>query len=231
MRAVFLLVVLATFPVAAQDETRDRSIDRVPAKLRAEIRAVQAEATVHAKLPKRAVRSKAAAFRTLLGRLPQSSRWLRALKLGDYAVADLPDKSFSIDDKSGAKAVCTRALDEEGLLVIVAKGTLDVPVLPSILGTGVIVVRYAPTPNTTGTLSCEAVVDFRLRSGLLHMLSRPFKRTLSQVIVAKLAALIRSAVDLSEAIERDPVAVYRKLEQANADTADLKAFRLRFLRL
>ena len=73
-----------------------------------------------------------------------ASRWLRALDLGDYAIVDNPDGSFTIDDKLGARARCTRALDQDGVLVVIARGVLDVSSLPTINGTGVILVRYSP---------------------------------------------------------------------------------------
>lgn len=223
------LVLLLAAPAAAQDAVPTK---RLAESVRAEVRAITADPTVRAVISSRPVRCSARVYRSLLAHLPVASRWLRALGMGDYGITDLPaEGAFFIDDKLGAKAACERALDEEGTLVVVARGTIDVAVLPQIRGVGVILIRYTPAADEPGILDCRATVDFRLDNGLLRFLSRPFKRTLDGVLTEKLDALVRSATALGEAIDADPVRVYDKLGAAGASKADLETFRKRYLAL
>src|SRR5690606_39404674 len=116
---------------------RARALERVPERLRPLVARVTGDASARCELSERAVNSSARVYRALLRRLPLASRVLSALELGEYAIEELPDGRFEIDDRSGARAVCERALDEQGRMVVVARGRLEVPVLPTIRGTGV----------------------------------------------------------------------------------------------
>jgi hypothetical protein len=207
-------------------------LERLDPAVRKQVRAVRGDATVTARIPTQTVRAPASVYRALLARLPLASRWLKALDLGDYTIRDLPKGGFLVDDKLGARARCARALDEEGQLVVVAGGSLEVAVLPKIQGTGVILVRYAPPdPAAPAVLAATAEVDFRVASGLLHMLSRPFRKTLERVLADKMADLITSATALAEAIHRDPSGTLVELKAKGVAAEDLEAFRKLFLSL
>lgn len=201
--------------------------ERLSPDVRREARAVADGATVQGEIPARRVRSEGRVYRTLLGELPLASRLLAALELGSYTIEPLPRDRFRIDDGSGAVAACQRALDAEGLLVVLARGELDVPVLPAIHGTGLIVVRYPPSPK--GGLRCSAEVDFRLESELLRTLSRPLRGVLRRILTERLELLVSSATALAEAVSADPWAVYRRLQARGVDPADLRAYRELFL--
>lgn len=225
-----LAILLLATPAFAQEQAFP--LDRLGKKDKQEVQRIRRDASVATKVPSRPVRCRSSVYRYLLTHLPVASRWLRALGVGDYQIVDNPDGSFSIDDKLGARARCTRPLDEQGVLVVIARGVLDVSVLPTINGTGVILVRYTPVEGKPGVLDCEATVDFRLDSGVLHALSRPFRRTLSNVLRQKLDDLVKDATELGEAIQKNPTAVYQRLEEAkDVSRADLDAFRAQFLSL
>ncbi|RMG19031.1 MAG: hypothetical protein D6731_00760 [Planctomycetota bacterium] len=222
-------IALGLLCVASAAPAQDLPLDRLAAGDRAEVVRIASDPTVRARVPAQRVRCRPATYRRLLAELPLAARWLRALDLGDYAIEDLPAGGFRVDDRAGARARCRRALDERGLLVVVARGTLDVRALPTIRGAGVITVRYAALPDDPRRLRARAEVAFRVESGLLHLVTRPFERLLERVLAAKLAALVRSATALAEAIERDPTGTYERLRAAGAASSDLEAYRERFL--
>lgn len=230
-----LLVLLA--PASAQEREPPQDWrERVPAALRAELLRVERDATVKTTIPPRDVASSPAVYRYLLTNLPQSARWLRALELGDYAIEDRPEGRFHIDDQAGAVALGERALDEPGRLCVVARGRLEVRVLPRIRGTGVILVTYPRVTRPASeeaparqVLRCGAEVAFRVESEVLHRLSRPIRGVLARVLRAKMSDLVQAATGLAEAIHQDPSGVYRRLERAKADEKDLAAFRRQFL--
>lgn len=232
-----LLWLVLLGPAFAQDAAPKRDWrERVPEALRAEVLRVERDATVKTKIPARDVESSPAVYRYLLTHLPQSARWLGSLELGDYAIEDRPKGRFHIDDQAGAVATGERALDEEGRLCVVAKGRLEVRILPRIRGTGVILVTYPRVERPASAsqparrvLRCGAEVAFRVESDVLHRLSRPIRGVLARVLRAKMADLVQAATGLAEAIHKDPQGVYRRLEGAKASEADLAAFRRHFL--
>jgi hypothetical protein len=234
MRSALLLLLLIAAPVWGQ-ETRPKGKtwqERLPLRARAEVQRVRADATVRTSIPPRFVNASPQVYRYLLTHLPQAGRWLAALKLGDYAIQDLPGGRFQINDKAGARAVGERALDEKGLLCVVARGRLEVALVPKIRGTGVILIRFPQVTNPATkkrALRCEAEVSFRVQSALLHRLSRPFRRALARVLRDKMAGLVRAATSLAERIQSDPLAVYRSLGAAKVGAKDLAAFRREFL--
>lgn len=213
--------------------------ERVAKALRSEVDEVRERPTVQTAVKARIVRSSPEVYRTLLTRLPQSARWLEALELGSYTIEDRPEGRFYINDRAGASAIGERALNEAGLLCVLARGRLEVSLLPKIRGTGVILVRFPEVKTKRGpgaakagsALRCEAEVWFRVESKVLHGLSRPFQRMLARVLRSKLNALVASATELAERVTKDPVAVYRALERAKVPAADLKAYRRAFLTL
>ncbi|MGE0710890.1 MAG: hypothetical protein AB7N76_16150 [Planctomycetota bacterium] len=205
--------------------------------LRPEVARVRADATVSTKIATRDVHTSPRVYRHLLTHLPQAARWLKALELGRYDIEDRPEGRFHIDDGSGAVATGERALDEPAELCVVARGKLEVTLLPRILGTGVIRIRYPQVqpeakpgePKPAPALRCEAEVWFRVDSQLLHGLSRPFRRVLAGVLRDKLDALVRAATALAEQIDKDPLAVLRRLSAAKLPEEDQAAFRRAFL--
>ncbi|MCO5171573.1 MAG: hypothetical protein M9894_35165 [Planctomycetes bacterium] len=223
--ALFLLLL----PVArADDPLAGVDLARLGRDDRRDVREAQAAPTATCEVREQ-VRCRAGVYRFLLGRLALAARAVDALGLegtGRYLVEDAGAGRFTIDDRAGATADCSRAWDEEGLLVVVARGRLDVPVLPRILGTGVIVVRYAPTPDDPGLVAARAHVLFRLSNRLLRALSTPVREVLARVLRDKLALLVRTASALAEALERDPAGVLATLEAAGTvDQDDLRALR------
>ncbi|MBL4849054.1 MAG: hypothetical protein JKY65_26315 [Planctomycetes bacterium] len=209
---------------------------RIASTSRTEIERVRQDATVSCALKARPVHSTEEVYRYLLTRLPLASRWLAALDLGDYGLTDLPNQRFQIDDKAGAKAEGERVLSEPGRLVVIARGTLEVPLLPKIRGVGVILIRFPQaTATKTGQgpapLVCSAKVAFRVKGRLFHGIGRALQRILRRVLRSKLDALVTSATALAESITRDPTGTYLRLKQAKASAEDLRAFRARFLAL
>lgn len=237
--ALALLLSLAA-PALAQDAPQATpapdpwGLERIADEPRAEIERVRNDATVTAVLEPRRVESSEAVYRYLLTHLPLASRWLRGLELGDYDLSDLPQGKFQIDDKAGAKAVGERALSEPGRLVVIADGTLEVPLLPKIKGVGVILIRFPKAPDVKGkppALLCSAETAFRVEGRVLHGLGRALRRILRKVVHDKLDSLVKSATTLAEAVTRDPTGTFERLKAAKVAPADLEAFRQRFLAL
>ncbi len=239
---IALLLSLLLTPLRAQEGAKGEvPLERLPARVRPLASRVAGDPTARCEVPERRVRTEARIYRTLLARLPLAARMLRALDLGDYAIEDASEGRFTIDDRLGAQAVCERALEEAGLLVVVARGRLEVPVLPRIQGTGLIVVRYGERTPVEGAaakeeaepgLRCSAEVAFRLENDLLHRLSRPLRSTLQSVLQQKLADLIAAATALSELVAKDPSGVAVRLEAAEGFAPeDLTLYRQLFLPL
>lgn len=249
------LLLLATWPALAQDAPKTKPkreavpIDRLVEATQVAAARITRAPTVGCALPLRKLRSRPSVYRYMLTHLPLASRWLKALGKGDYVIKALPGGGFSIDDKAGATADCSFALEESGLLVVLAKGRLEVPVLPRIRGSGVILVRYRKTTikvvetkrdaegkevKTTVThpaLETRAQVDFRVQSRLLHALGRAFRGSLQGVLTQKLEQLVGAAIHLAQEVHLRPTGVYRKLKAAKASKADLLAFKKKFLAL
>jgi hypothetical protein len=215
-------------PGAAAPPLEGVALERVPADDRAELVSVTSDPTVDAEVSGE-VRASPRVYRFLLTRLPFAARAIQALELpqaGRYEIEDRGAGRFSIDDTAGAYASCTRPWDEEGNVVVIARGHLDVPVLPRVLGTGVIVTRWGPSSDDPAVLAARCRVLFRLNSRVLHALTAPVRELLARVVEDKLALLVRSATLLAEAVERDPAAVLAAVERAGtASAADLQAFR------
>ena len=232
----FALALCLASPALAQDAPAPDpwGLKRIAEVPRAEIERVRNDATVSAVLKPRRVESSEAVYRYMLTNLPLASRWLRALELGDYDLSDLPEGKFQIDDKAGAKAIGERALSEPSRLVVIAKGTLEVPLLPKIKGVGVILIRFPLAPEVKGkpaALLCSAETAFRVEGRVLHGLGRALRRILRKVVHDKLDSLVKSATALAEAVTRDPTGTFERLKAAKVDRKDLEAFRQRFLAL
>src|SRR5687768_9651116 len=145
--AVLLVLLLAARAPADDPPLAGVALERVAEAERADLRAVTADSTVDTEIVGGA-RCRVPVYRFLLGDLPFAARAIDALQLeesGRYTIeAEGHRNRFVVDDRAGARAKCVRAWEEEGLEVIVARGQLDLPLLPKVLGTGVIVTRYAP---------------------------------------------------------------------------------------
>ncbi len=228
-------LLLAAAPALAQVAPGARAaplegvvLERVAEVDRADLVAVTGDPTVDALITGE-VRASPRVYRFLLTHLPFAARAIEALELsqaGRYVVEDQAQGRFSIDDTAGAFAACTRPWDEDGHAVVVARGHIDVPVLPRVLGTGVIVVRWASSPDDPGLLHARCRVLFRLTSRVLHALTSPVRQLLARVLEDKLSLLVRSATLLAEAVERDPCGVLAAVERAGtASPADLQAYR------
>jgi hypothetical protein len=103
-------------------------------------------------------------------------------------------------------------------------------VLPSIEGTGLIVLRYAPDAADPAVTRATCVVLFRLSSRALRFLAGPVRDALSDVLRDKLQLLVRSAQRLAELVDADPWRVYDVVERAGTASAeDLRAYRDAFL--
>lgn len=228
-RCVLLLLLLAT-PALGDDVAalEGVALERVAAAERDELARVAADPSVDTEIVG-GVRCRAPVYRFLLGHLPFAARAIDALELdesGRYTIeADGPGR-FTVDDRAGARADCVRAWDAEGLQVVVARGQLDLTMLPKVLGTGVIVTRYSPSADDPARLDARCRVLFKLSSRFLHVLTTPVRKALAKVLADKLQLLVRSATLLAEVVERDPHRVLAALERANtASPEDLKAFR------
>ena len=227
--AVFALIGLLTAGGASAQELR-LDLDDVPARLRVETRGVHDEPTVVARIPARKVACSEATFSWLLARLPLASKLVRALELGDYAITPRDDGHLRIDDKEGATADCERAIDRPGRLLMLARGVLDVRLLPTIHGTGVVLLAWERDPEQPGRVDVQGRVWFKLRNRVLHLVTSPFERVLQRVLEQKLDDLIRRATSLAEQVESDPAAVFAALQaKGEATPAELDAFRGRFL--
>lgn len=239
LAAPVVCLLLAAGPVTAQvapgaeaPPLEGVDLDRVDPVDRDELVRVTSDPTVDAGISGE-VRTSARVYRFLLTRLPFSARAIDALELseaGRYVIEDTGPGRFSIDDTAGAFAACTRPWDEDGHTVVVARGHLDVPMLPRVLGTGVIVTRWSPSPDDPAVLRARCRVLFRLTNRLLHALTSPVRDLLARVVADKLSLLVRSATLLAEAVERDPAGVLATLERAGTiPSTDLQAYRVAIL--
>lgn len=224
-----VLVLVVAAPALAQTTPLEGvALERVAEPDRRELLEVTGAPTVDCQVEE-TVRASAGVYRFLLAHLAFASRAIEALDLdgtGRYAIEDTGGGRFTIDDHAGAFATCSRPSDEDGLLVVLARGHVEVPVLPRVLGTGVIVVRYEPTEDDPGLLRARCRILFRLSNRLLHALTSPLRDALSRVLADKLSLLIRSASALAVVVERDPWAVLAAVERAGTASAeDLAAYR------
>lgn len=226
--SLFALLLAAGPALAQTGPLEGVALERIAEPERREVLEVTGAPTVDCRVEE-TIRASTTVYRFLLAHLAFASRAIEALDLdgtGRYAIEDTGDGRFTIDDHAGAFATCSRPADEDGLLVVLARGHVDVPVLPRVLGTGVIVVRYARTPEDPGLLRASCRILFRLSSRLLHALTSPLRDALSAVLADKLSLLIRSASALAVVVERDPWAVLAAVERAGtASPADLAAYR------
>lgn len=200
--------------------------------LQAEVDGVRVDPTVRCEVRKPGVRCRPKTYRFLLARLPLAAKALRALKVdADYAIEDLEQPgTFSIDDNAGAYATCEAPVQEEGEHLVIARGHVDLPLVPRVLGTGVIDVRYAPREDDPQRLRVRCNVAFRLTNRALHRVTRAFRRLLERVIQGKLEKLIGAATTLAERVDAEPLKVYRALQAAGeASEAELSAYRRAFL--
>jgi len=233
--AAALVAALLVSPLLAQDGDPYAAIPDASrrADLRAELAEVLADPTVAASAGPVDVTSRPEAYRLLLDRLRLSARALEVLQLestGRYVVTPVEDPSgagtFLIDDGAGARATCAVAYATQDARLLLARGTVDLPVVPTIHGAGAILVRYAPVPGDPARLRCRVDVRFKVQSRLLHLATTPLRSALSRVLTDKLELLVRSAAALAERVEADPWKVHAELERAGGcDPADLAAFR------
>jgi len=228
-RAALALLALLAGPAAGQEWAGPfvPLEELEPPEVRAEVAGVTGEPTVRTAV-RREVRATRAIYGYLLERLPLAADALRALEEADYAIEPEGD-GFTIDDRAGATAACDYLLVREGHVVVIARGALDVAVLPDVEGTGVIAVRFAPDADDPPALAVECRVAFRVASRLLHAVSRPFRRTLRRVLAGKLTLLVDAATTLAELVQADPWRVYAALGRSGATEEDLAEYRRRFL--
>lgn len=230
-RALVLALLAGAAAWAQGDES---GLAKVPAEvITGDLRVVRDEPTVACAVGPIDVRCRPATYGLLLERLPLCARALEVLGLeetGRYAITSLEKGAFTVDDGAGATATCARLWQPDGALLVSARGKLDVPVLPTVHGTGLILVRWAPKADAPGLLAARCEVRFRLDSKLLHAATAPFRRTLSKVLEEKLALLIASAAALAERVDQDPFAVHAALvKDGQVARADLDAYRDRLL--
>jgi hypothetical protein len=228
------LLLLLCLPAAAQaqDSTFEGLLDRLPDGLRTEVSGIVNDPTVTCEVTETA-RCTPRTYRFLLNHLPLSARALSSLgsdEVGSYTIEAREDGTYLIDDHAGATAVAEVIIEEEGLMVIVARGRVELPVIPAIDGTGVIVLRYASDEADPDLMRSTCLVSFRVANDTLHRMTAPFRRTLRRVLGRKLGLLIRSAVTLARSCEERPWDVYRGLRQVEGVQPDeLREFREQFL--
>ncbi|MCA8923722.1 MAG: hypothetical protein KDD82_18065 [Planctomycetes bacterium] len=207
------------------------SAQELSPELAADVAPIQRDPSVRCEVRREGVRCKPRTYRFLLGRLPLAAKALRALEVADYRIEDLEAPGqFSIDDRAGAFANCEAPPRGTGEHLVIARGHLDLPLVPRVLGTGVIEVRYAPREDDPQRLQVACTVWFRLKNRALHRVTSALQRLLSRAIQGKLDALIGHATTLAERVEREPLVVYRALEAGKeASAEELAAYRRAFL--
>lgn len=236
-RRTFTLLLLSGLAgVSAAQDGEESGFAKVPAgRLEGDLRVVHDEPTVACRVGPIDVRCRSTTYGFLLEHLSLAARALELLgleKTGRYAIAPAGGEagSFTVDDGAGATATCDRLWQPDGALLVSARGKLDVPVLPTVHGTGLILVRWAPRRDDPTLLAARCEVRFRLDSKLLHAATAPFRKALGRVLEEKLALLIASAAALAERVDRDPWSVHAALvKDGKAAPADLEAYRARLL--
>lgn len=208
--------------------------ERLPVALRKEVWRIAKRPTVRRKIKDRTIACRPATFFYLLGRLPQASKLVRELELGDYKIKAGKRGGFAIDDEQGAFADCELIVQEPRRVVIIARGHVDTTLLPKVTGTGVIIVRTdegkrAPTEGSKPRMTTDVRVYFRLKSRYLHLATRAFQKTLGQVMERRLARFIDCARALAEIIETEPGRVLKAMQKLKLPKADQDEFRRRFL--
>lgn len=204
--------------------------EKLDVPLRKELWKVCKKFTVRRTVPERRVKCPRTTYEWLLKHLPLASVAARELDLGKYVIEDKGEGKFSIDDAAGAFAVCERVHEEEGRVVIVARGTVESDVIPKTPGTGVIIVRYKPDPADAKQTLTDAFVFFRVTSESLHLASGPFRDKLGGLLGDKLDGLVTCAVKVSEACEKDASKVLTALERSKkVKDEELTAFKRKFI--
>lgn len=167
----------------------------------------------------------------VLDRLPLASRLAQALDLGDYGVVANPEEegAVDIDDREGALATMRVVYQQPDIRVYLANGSLESRALPTVDGTGLIVLYYDEAYEGPG-LEAELSVFFRLKSDFLHLVTRAFTDQLERELNRRLVRLIRAALRLAENIEKDPEGVFARLQAVEGvEAAELEAFEEAFL--
>ncbi|MEZ6185948.1 MAG: hypothetical protein R3F62_13175 [Planctomycetota bacterium] len=220
-----LLLPLLALPALAEDPPP------LSPELAAEVEQVTSDPSVRCEVVRERVRCAPRTYRFLLRRLPLAAKALRALEVTDYRIEDLEQPgTFSIDDRAGAFARCEAPPRGEGEHLVIARGHLDLPLAPKVLGTGVIDVRFRKRDDDPERLHVRCSVSFRLQNQALHTLTSALERILRRVIQRKLDALIGHATTLAERVQKEPLVVYRALERKGEVTPEeLSAYRRAFL--
>jgi len=163
---------------------------------RAVVLAVRADPTVLRPFRVKRVGAPLARFTALVDDLPGTARKVERIGAGRYRITALGPGVVRIEDGQGAEAVVDTVLHEAGARVYRALGSVRLPALPEIRGTGVVALRFEE--EGPGAVLTGGQIHFRLESGFLHLLARPFLRLLKGVIDARAGRLVDAAVAVSE---------------------------------
>ncbi|MBI3724770.1 hypothetical protein HY251_12570 [bacterium] len=217
------------------DEDSPKAEDLVPFEklevdLRKELWKVTRRYTVRRRLDEKTIHCTADTYGWLLRRLPLASVASRELELGKYVIEGKGEAKFSIDDTEGAQADCERVFEEDGRIVIVARGSVEGVLLPKTKGTGVIVCRWREDKDDKKKVATECFVFFRVASDELHALTAPFRDALGKVLGGKLDGLVGTATKIACEIEKDPDKVRRALVRSKKlKDEEIDEFRRKFL--
>ncbi len=180
----------------------DLPVDLVPVAERAAVARVRRDPTVRRPLEARRVRAPVAVFERLLADLPRAASLVERIGAGRYEIAPVgggaaPGGSFTIDDRDGAHARVDRVHDAPGERIYLARGWIRVRPLPSVAGTGVVVLRFEGDGD--GATRVGGQIFFRVDSRALHAIARPLARLLRAVIDWKVKRLQAAAIAACEA--------------------------------
>ncbi len=204
--------------------------DKLDEELAKELRKVTENASVRHHVEKSTIRCTADTYAWLLRKLPLASVAARELDVGKYAIEDKGGSRFSIDDTEGARADCERVFEDEGRVVIVARGSVEALLLPKTKGTGVIVTRWRQDKQDRKRVATDCFVFFRVTNEALHALSAPFRDSLGKILGGKLDGLVGSASKVACEVDKDPDKVLQALSRSKKlKDEELEEFRRKFL--
>lgn len=147
--------------------------------------------TVRRPLTVRRVDAPLPTFVRLLDELPYTADVVKGLGAGAYHIEGLGPGRFRIDDGHGARADVERIASVPGARIYLAKGGMEVPMLPTVHGLGVITLRYDAVGDATLT---GGQIYFRLSSRVLHAVVHTIVPLLYGAIDRKIGKLTEAAL-------------------------------------
>lgn len=180
-------------PLVLGDQAVDIPLAAIPPARRAAVAAVCKSPTVRRPLTVRVVRAPIELYGSLLDDLSRTASLVREGGLGTYGIEELGPGLFRIEDGRGAHARVERVLAAPGRRVYLATGQMEVPLLPTVRGWGVITLRYEAHGEETWT---GGQVYFRLRSRLLHALVHAVVPLVYGAIDQKIGRLTDAAIEV-----------------------------------